>query len=72
MTDETPTDPTPAAEPTYQDWQELQYPTCCSWCSALVPFDRQEEHTTWHLDQAAILRALRDDVIALQAAQSTA
>ena len=61
-----------ADEPTYQDWTELQAPVACSWCWALVPRDRVEEHTTMHLDIAATLRSLRNAVILLQSAQSTA
>lgn len=49
----------PSDEPTYQDWTELQSPVACSWCSALVPRDRIEDHTTFHLDVSAALDHLR-------------
>jgi len=58
-------------EPSYQDWAELQAPTACSWCSALVPMDRQEDHTGWHAALNAIIENLRAEVQALTT-QSTA
>jgi len=60
------------SEPTYQDWTELQAPVACSWCWALVPRDRVEEHTTMHLDLGAALAHLGRQVQALTDAQSTA
>ena len=48
-----------ADAPTYQDWTELQAPVACSWCWSLVPRDRIEEHSAFHLDVGAALDYLR-------------